>query len=202
MPTAPKPNRFHGRAAGSQRPCAHPGCDQLGEFRAPGQRASGFAQSGFDGPGQYIWLCLDHIRAFNAAYDYFDGMSAEEILAAQHPVAGWAQESRAFSDRASVDQPPRWADFADPIDAISARFRAGVAERAPQPRADGVLLTPDQAKALKTLGLDQDADRKAIRRAYSDRLRRYHPDKNGGDRSFETKLQKAVDAYAALKTIK
>jgi DnaJ-class molecular chaperone len=29
-----------------------------------------------------------------------------------------------------------------------------------------------------------------------------HPDKNGGERSFETKLQKAVDAYAALKTIK
>jgi curved DNA-binding protein CbpA len=29
-----------------------------------------------------------------------------------------------------------------------------------------------------------------------------HPDKNGGDRSFETKLQKAANAYALVKILK
>jgi DnaJ domain len=197
MPTPSKPNRFHGRAAGSVHICAHPGCSEPGEFRAPGPMASNF-----DGPGRYIWLCLDHVREFNAKYDFFDGMSAEEIVAAQHPVAGWASESRAFSDRASVDQPPRWADFADPIDAISARFKAGVADRAPQMpkrRADGRVVSADDAAAFKVLGLDVDASRQAIRGAYSKAVRGYHPDQNGGDRRHEAKLQAAVNAYAQLR---
>ena len=87
-----------------------PDCDLPGEFRAPGSRSPGF-----DGPGDYRWLCLDHVRAFNAGYDYFAGMSAEEIFAAQSPIHGWERETRAFSPMAGIDQAPRWADFADPL---------------------------------------------------------------------------------------
>ncbi len=202
--TASRPSpRFHGRHAESGRPCAHPGCAAPGEFRAPlaSSGANGAGGAGFDGPAPYRWLCLDHIRAFNAAYDYFAGMSAEDILAAQHPVAGWARETRAFASSASVDQPPRWADFADPLDAISARFRAGVAERMPQARADGRMLTAEQTRAFKTLGLAVDADRKTIRQAYSALVRRYHPDRNGGDRRAEGKLRAVVAAYAVIKAI-
>ncbi len=150
-------------------------------------------------------LCLDHIRAFNAGYDYFAGMSTDEILAAQHPIAGWDQATRAFADGVSVDQPPKWANFADPIEAISARFAAGVADRmadrAPMRRADGTILSVEDAAALKILGLTQDADRKAIRAAYSKLLRAYHPDKNGGNRAHEKKLQAVVDAYAQVKRL-
>ena len=113
-------DRFHGRVRGVAQRCAAPGCALPGEFRAPGPRASGA-----DGPGEYAWFCLDHIRAFNARYDYFAGMSADDILAAQHPLAGWAGPSggagRAFRATGSVDSPPRWADFSDPLEAISAR---------------------------------------------------------------------------------
>jgi hypothetical protein len=148
-------------------------------------------------------LCLDHIREFNARYDYFAGMSADEILAAQHPIAGWERATRAFADDANVDQPPKWANFADPLDAISARFRAGVANglknRGPKQRADGRLVSAADAAAFKTLGLDVDASRQAIRGAYSKAVRAYHPDQNGGDRRHEAKLQAAVDAYAHLR---
>ena len=41
-----------------------------------------------DGPPAYRWLCLDHVREFNAGYDYFSGMSADQIIAAQSPNAG------------------------------------------------------------------------------------------------------------------
>lgn len=187
-------DRFHGRFAGADRPCAAPGCEEAGEFRAPGPRPSGF-----DGPGDYRWFCLDHVRDFNAGYDFFAGMSAEEILAAQSPLAGWERETRAFRPTAGIDEAPRWADYADPIEAIHARARARRAAASPAARQDGRLVTPDERRALETLGLPLDADRKDLRSRYSQLVRKYHPDRNGGDRSFETRLQQVVEAYQLLR---
>lgn len=187
-------DRFHGRIEGAERPCAAPGCDEDGEFRAPGPRASGF-----DGPGDYRWFCLDHVRAFNSGYDYFAGMSADEIMAAQSPLSGWDQESRAFRPTAGIDAAPRWADFADPLEAISGRARARKARAAPAGRQDGRPVTPDERRALETLGLPLDADRKDLRGRYSQLVRKYHPDRNGGDRSFEERLQQVVEAYQLLR---
>lgn len=188
-------DRFHGRVGNRHRPCAHAGCDEPGEFRAPnpyGRAASP------NGPGDYQWLCLDHVRAFNARYDFFTGMTREEIEDAQMPAAGWANASRVFT-AGGVDAPPKWADFHDPLDAISARFRGRMADAMPKARADGRYLTAEDRRALKVLGLEGDADRTAVRAAYSALVRQYHPDRNGGDRSFEKKLQAVVEAYQLLR---
>jgi len=172
--------------------CAWPGCDQPGEFRAP--RGVGTASA--DGPPDYQWLCLDHVREFNATYNFFQGMSPDEISAAQRPYAGWERETRAFAT-AGADRPPPWADFADPLDAIGARFRTRMAEE--RQRKDGKPLSPADRRALSVLGLDTNADRRDLRARYSALVREYHPDRNGGDRSKEHRLQAVIDAYQALR---
>lgn len=187
-------DRFHGRHQTAGRECAAPGCDEPGEFRAPGAHSPGF-----DGPGDYRWFCLDHVRAFNSRYDYFAGMSAEEIIQAQSPIHGWDRESRAFRPTAGIDSAPRWADFADPLEAISGRARAHMRAAQPVHRQDGRLMTPEERRALDVLGLPLDADRKTLRSRYSELVRKYHPDRNGGDRSFETRLQGVVEAYQLLR---
>ncbi|MFM5924438.1 MAG: J domain-containing protein [Novosphingobium sp.] len=185
-----KHDRFHGRMATDGRRCEAPGCDLPGEFRAPGPRGSSF-----DGPGDYRWFCLDHVRAFNAGYDWFEGMSPEEIMAAQNPVHGWERQTRAFSPTAGIDSAPRWADFSDPLEAIGARVRS----RRPVQRQDGRAVTPDERRALDVLGLGLDATRHELRSRYSQLVRKYHPDRNGGDRSFEARLQEVVEAYQLLR---
>ncbi|MFV0624017.1 J domain-containing protein [Sphingomonas sp. ac-8] len=186
-----RPNtRFHGRVE-SGRPCEAPGCAEAGEFRAP--PLEGAPQNG-DRPSSYRWFCLEHVRAFNAGYNFFAGMTAEEIHDAQRPMAGWERETRAFTG-AGTDRGPRWADFADPLDAIGAKFKASVRAE----RKDGRPLTPGDRSALKALGLEVDADRHALRKRYSELVRRYHPDRNGGDRSHEAALQKVIAAYQQLK---
>ena len=185
-------DRFHGRVGGG-RDCDHPGCAERGEFRAP--PADG-RRNGSDGPGEWRWLCLDHVRAFNSGYNYFDGMSPDEIDEAQRPYAGWERETRAFAANRSPG--PRWADFTDPLDAIGARF--GERLREAQGRADGRPLSEGDRKALKILGLGTDADRRALRQRYADLVRRYHPDRNGGDRSHEKALQQVISAYTQLKS--
>lgn len=188
-----RPNaRFHGRVADIAHACAVPGCPNPGEFRAPLEGGNG---SGFDGPRGWRWLCLDHVREFNAGYNYFAGMSSEEIEAEQRPYAGWERETRAFA--ANGSQGPRWADFTDPLDAIGARFARRREEIAP--RADGRPLSAADRKALQTLGLPIDADRRALRQRYTELVRKYHPDRNGGDRSREKMLGEVIAAYTQLK---
>jgi hypothetical protein len=183
--------RFHGRAERAEAVCAHPGCDAPGEFRAPPDQGR---RGGFDGPGDWRWLCLDHVRAFNAGYNYFEGMSPEEISQAQTPYGGWERETRAFAT-GGADRPPRWADFADPLDAIGARFRRAETTE----RRDGRALSDADRRHLRTLGLDLDADRRTLRTRYAELLRRYHPDHNGGDRGHEQALRQVIEAYTALK---
>lgn len=161
-----------------------PGCGEPGEYRAPVEPA------GFDGPGRWRLLCLDHVRAHNSSYNYFAGMSAEEISEAQSPYGGWERATRAFAS-AGADPAPAWSDFADPLDAISGRFR--------RPAQAPSRFSSAERRALSVLGLGEDCDRHALRDRYSKLVRRFHPDKNGGDRSHETRLREVIEAYQALR---
>jgi len=189
-----KPHKFHGRNEDSGQACEAVGCEEPGEFRAPGDSGPGF-----DGPGRWRWFCLDHVRAFNSTYNWFAGMTADEIVAAQHPAAGWANSSttRAFRADAGVDGVPRWADFDDPLEAIGARA-ADIRRRA-QDTARTSRFSGEERAALDTMGLQPDLDRTALRKRYSELVRRYHPDRNGGDRSHEGRLTRVVEAYQVLK---
>lgn len=189
-----KYSRFHGRYESPGRECYWPGCTEAGEFRAPGGKPSSS-----DGPGDYRWFCLDHVREFNAGYDYFDGMDAEEIFRAQSPLHGWEAQSRAFRPDAGVDGTPRWADFSDPLEAISGRARAHVKRRQADMKPENQRFTPNERRALEVLGLEPEVDRRGLRQRYTRLLRKYHPDHNGGDRSHEARLQLVVEAYQLLR---
>jgi hypothetical protein len=191
-------HRLHGRHEANGRCCFWHDCEEPGEFRAPGPRPAGF-----DGPGDYLWFCLEHVRAFNLGYDFFDGMSSEEIFNAQSPLRGWESEIRAFRPTAGVDGAPRWADFADPLDAIGARAREikeGVRRAVdPESRKDGIPVSAEERRAFDVMGLAIDATRKDLRARYALLVRKYHPDHNGGDRGYETRLRQVVEAYQLLR---
>ena len=176
---------MHGRIEGARAQCAVPGCSSPGEYKAPLQPAN------FDGPGAWRFLCLDHVRQHNAKYNFFEGMSPEEITEAQHPLAGCERPSRKFAAN-GADPPPRWSDFSDPLDAISTRFRHIRETKSSR-------FSKPECRALSVLGLGEDADRHQLRQRYSGLVRRYHPDKNGGDRSHEGRLGEVIEAYQLLR---
>ena len=177
---------MHGKVEDAEGECAVPGCREPGEYKAPIQLAN------FDGPGSWRLLCLDHVREHNSKYNFFEGMTPDEITEAQTPYAGWERSTRAFAS-AGADPAPSWSDFADPLDAISGRFRRA---RAEQPTSR--FSRPEQ-RALSVLGLGEDADLKGVRASYSKLVRRFHPDRNGGDRSHEKKLGEVIEAYQLLR---
>ena len=186
---ASRSQKFHGRVEGAAAHCAVPGCPMPGEYKAP------LTASSFDGPGAWQWLCLDHVREHNQRYNFFEGMSPEEIEAAQSPIAGWDRSTRTFA-HVGADPAPAWSDFRDPLDAIAGRFGDRLKARAQPSRSR---FSGEEQQALSVLGLGQDTDLHSVRQRYSELVRRYHPDRNGGDRRHEGKLGQVLEAWATLR---
>jgi hypothetical protein len=174
--------RFHGRV---ERPeherCAEPGCDAPGEFRAP------LSNRGRRG---WKYLCLDHVRAFNAGYNYFDGLDPD-AFAAESANPAWDRSTRAFAGNAYAGA------FRDPLGAMRGRFGPDVFA-GPAGQGDNRIGAEERA-ALEVLDLDENASWADIRRRYKALIRALHPDANGGDRSKEGTLRRVIDAYTQLR---
>ena len=176
--TKPKPGAF----PGAHR-CAEPGCDAAGDYRAP--PGDGAAKAA-DGPPRWQYFCLDHVRQFNAKWNYFEGMSAEEIWAAQSPHAGWdEQATRVFAHNAATAT----LDLDDPHQ-IFGRPQAAARRPGRREAAD--------RRALAALGLGEDATLAEVKAKYRALARIYHPDTNQGDRRHEARFRALTDAYRQL----
>ncbi|MEA2840880.1 MAG: hypothetical protein QOF41_2210 [Methylobacteriaceae bacterium] len=171
--------------------CNFPDCEAVGEFRAPMGRLR---------EGQYFCFCLDHVRQYNASYNYFNGMTDDAIarfqrddLVGHRPTwsMGVNRAGRSFRE-----DPADPKSFSDPLGLFRARSHRARPETK-QPRY-GLAAT----KALATLGLDDSADSATIKSRYKDLVKRLHPDANGGDRSSEDKLREIIRAYNHLKSVK
>lgn len=178
--------------------CAWEGCDQPGEFRAPkGNRAE----------GQYHSFCLEHVRHYNSAFNFFAGMDADEMEASARRAAETdGRPSWGFGTKPGAQGPrmPRGAPrdpsakrFSDPLH-IFARYARAQA-RAPQQERVRPLHEPDR-RALETLGLHGHAPAAEIKKAYKALVKIHHPDANGGDKTSEERLRAIIAAYSHLKT--
>jgi hypothetical protein len=176
----------------NQPRCEHPGCGMPGAHRAPMGRLR---------EGQYFCFCLDHVREYNASYNYFQGMTDADVAMYQkEAVVGhrptWSmgvnRTGRGFREDA-VDP----AECQDPLGMFRSRAHTGGAPEARKPKY-GLAAT----KALLTLGLDDSADAEGIKARYKELVKRLHPDANGGDRSREDKLREIIQAYNYLRSAK
>ncbi len=162
--------------------CDFPDCEASGEFKAPKSRASD------DG---HYWFCLDHVRAYNLAWDYFAGMSRAEIERFQHEVATWHRPTWPFGAHPSV------ATVDDPFDILAGgpadRRTNGNGAETGRPAA-----TPAERQALQALDLDSMPSLKHIKSRYKQLVKRYHPDANGGDNAAEERLKQINQAYEFL----
>jgi len=179
-----KPGARAPEPADTKKPCDHPGCNAEGLYRAP---------KGRDREGEYFCFCKEHIREYNATYDYFRGMDDASVAKFRQADAIGHRPTWKLGDRAAASQ-------LDPSVFAEARAsrRRGVRGKERQneapPRYNALAL-----KALMTLELGGDATPARIKNRYKDLVKRHHPDANGGDRSSEDKLREIIQAYNYLR---
>lgn len=171
---APDPDAPVGRA------CDHPGCTLEGAYRAPKSRST---------LNDYHWFCLEHVRAYNASWDFYKGMSPGQIEAQTRADTGWQRPTWPLGSLGK--QPFDETMLRDPLHLLaSGRIR----REAVKPT-----LPTELKESIGALGLDWPVTLDMLKRRYKELAKLHHPDANGGDRAAEERLKTINIAYATLK---
>lgn len=169
-------------AAPAGRGCDMPGCAELGGYRAP---------KGRNRLNEYHWFCLPHVRAYNAGWDFYKGMSPAEMEAQLRADTGWQRPTWPLGrlGHAAWDEDV----LRDPLHILaSARSAQARQARPDQP-------PPELREPLATLGLTWPTTLEAVKTRYKELAKRHHPDANGGSRAAEERLKVINLAYAAVR---
>lgn len=160
---------------GGPRACEWPDCAEPALYRAPRSRAN---------LREYAWFCLDHVREYNATWNYYAGMSEADIEADKRQDTVWQRPSWPLGGiRPSNGRRPRINDgfgfFADeePVQR--------------QPRSA-------HEKAMQVLELSPPVTVATVKARYKELCKRHHPDANGGDKAAEERFKVISDAYRTV----
>jgi hypothetical protein len=167
---APDPN-----APGAR--CDMPGCLNQGEYRAPKSRTH---------LNEFHWFCLEHVREFNASWDYYKGMSPGEIEAQLRADTSWQRPSWPLG---------RLGQTASMMEEELHAFTFG-ARHSPPPAPSA---PPELREALGVLGLAWPVSIATVKAKYKELAKRHHPDANGGNKASEEMLKSINLAYATLR---
>lgn len=177
------------RARARDVPCDWPGCSRPARHRAPKGRGT---------EGQYWNYCMEHVQQYNKSYNFFAGMSDNEVQGFQKDAQTghrptWKLGENAKSKTGGERRFAR-SRFADPH-ALLGEDGEPAARRRPA-RA----LRSTEVKALHTLGLDETATPDRVKSQYKTLVKRLHPDANGGSRANEETLKAVIHAYDHLRS--
>jgi hypothetical protein len=187
-------------AAREEHPhCQWKGCEKPGLHRAPRGRGR---------DGQWFLFCIDHVRQYNASYNYFEGMNDSEVQTFQKDaITGHRPTWKVGMNGTAKDGPGTGAATSqankgvfgwralDPHQFFARRAKAAREAPAETRRQ----LKPLEKKSLQTLNLSGSASRIEIKARFKELVKVYHPDANGGDARSGDKLREIIQAYNLLK---
>tara|TARA_Y100000590_G_scaffold290907_2_gene327461 strand:- start:708 stop:1229 length:522 start_codon:yes stop_codon:yes gene_type:complete len=164
--------------------CEWENCNENGDFRAPVEK---------DNSKDHRWLCEEHIKLFNKSWDYFDGMNQNEIENFLKSDMTWHRPTQKFNS------PDNFFNILwnNALNDKSNFFRQeknghGIDEKK---------LNDKDIKAFKIMGLELNASWPIIQKKFKTLVKRFHPDKNAGNKEFEDKLKRITLAYSHLKIV-
>lgn len=168
-----------------ERYCDVPGCPNPGLHRAPKSRLL---------LTDYFWFCLDHVREYNASWNYFEGLSEEEIERIRRNDTVWQRPTWPFTksnERAEDELRERVRRMFDLGGEPGGDYR-----KAGQ---DYQRARSEEERALAVFDLDASASFTEVKTRYKKLAKQLHPDANGGDPAAEERLKSVNEAYATLK---
>lgn len=181
---------------GAPRCCKYPGCAGYGDYPAPRSRAD---------LRRYYWFCLEHVRHYNAAWDFYKGMNEHEIEAQLRSDTTWWRPTWPLSARAGDFSRRASGWFEDPLGVFgdgqheNSTAQAGRTNGARGAEPRRAPLTAE-ARALAVFNLAPPLDMAVLKIRYKALVKLHHPDANGGDKDAEERLKLINQAYTTLKS--
>ena len=164
--------------------CEWENCEQSGDFKAPIEK---------DNSKNYRWLCGEHIKLFNKSWNYFEGMSQIEIENFIKSDVTWHRPTQKFGSSDNFFN-ILWNN------ALNDKFNFFKQENNIN-NLNGAKLYEKDKDALRIMELELNASWPIIQKRFKTLVKKFHPDKNAGNKQFEDKLKKITLAYSHLKMI-
>ena len=162
--------------------CDWNNCFELGEYKAPIEK---------DNSKNYRLLCLKHVKEFNKNWNYFAGMNDAEVVDFLKSDMTWHKPTQSFSssdnffkvlwNNALKDEVAK-SKFKSELDYMN-KFK----------------FDNSDIKAFGILGISVGLKWEKIQERFKKLVKKFHPDKNAGNKKFEEKLKIITLAYTQLK---
>ena len=163
--------------------CEWKNCRETGSFKAPVEK---------DNSKNFKWLCDEHIKLFNKSWDYFDGMSEEEIIKFLKSDVTWHRPTQKFG---SPD------NFFNILwnNALNDKFKIFNENKSTDVNIRK--LCKRDKDAFNVMGLESSADLFTLQKKFKTLVKKFHPDRHSGNKIYEDRLKKITLAYSHLKMI-
>ena len=166
--------------------CDKENCSEKGEFKAPKSRLE---------LNNYYYFCIEHIKEYNKSWDFYKGLSVNQIENSMREDIIWNR--------------PSWPLKGNPqkvMEQINNFFDSEFSELNTKENGHKYFknklldenLTKDESQALELLNLKLPLSLDKIKKNYKKLVKIFHPDVNGNNKTAEEKFKEINKSYKTL----
>tara|TARA_B100001123_G_scaffold176275_1_gene202226 strand:- start:62 stop:589 length:528 start_codon:yes stop_codon:yes gene_type:complete len=162
--------------------CDWNNCTKIGEYKAPIEK---------DNSKEFRLLCLDHVKEFNKNWNYFTGMSDEQIINFIKSDMTWHKPTQSFSSSDNFFKILWNNALKDEVDKMKLNTNLNNMRQ--------FKFTLNDIKAFNILGISVGLKWEKVQEKFKKLVKKFHPDMNAGNKKYEDKLKVITLAYTQLK---
>ena len=179
------------------RVCDAPGCKEEGQYPAPKSRRR---------VNERYHFCLEHVREYNKAWNYFEGMTPGAVERDRLAAMTWDRPTWRFGEQGRNRASERANAFAgngfkDSFGFFEEEERDEEEIRKRDTRRLLRSLPPEYRQAFETLEIQPPVTPEELKSHYKDLVRKLHPDLNQDDPTAEERMKAVNAAYSLVRDI-
>ena len=166
--------------------CDYLNCSTKGEFKAPKSRAN---------LNEYYFFCLKHVSEYNKSWDFYKGLSVDEIEISMRKDTVWDRPSWPLKGNPSkvMDQLNEFLENDYSLFEKDKEIRDFLKNKIIDSN-----LTSEEYSSLKILELKMPISVIEIKKKYKKLVKIFHPDVNDNNKKAEIKFKEITEAYKIL----
>lgn len=170
--------------------CDHPDCEGEGIHRAPKSRYN--LQRGVN---DWYWFCLNHIRDYNAQWNYYTDMPEKDQMQDRIDDVVWQRPSWPLgASQTSYENPP-FSNVNDPFGFFEDELPLQ------HPQHAHKRLTKEQTRSINLFNITYPFTQEQLTKQYRLLAKQHHPDANNNSTQANESFRKIGEAYQILLKI-
>ena len=168
------------------RECDKIDCKQKGEFKAPKSRKN---------LNEYYFFCLDHVKEYNKSWDFYRGLTVNQIESSMREDTIWNRPSWPLKGNPYkvIEQINNLYD--DKINDLNLNYDSSDFFKN---KIFNKRFTTEENKALSILNIKLPITLEKIKKNYKKLVKIFHPDVNGNNKNAEEKFKEINKSYKII----